>query len=257
MKFNLLGFVYRALLTGMPPLVYNSINLNTLNIPMVVQPESTYINFKLNIPQINYIASYIQNYSDLRLIPINMFNDSKKEYLLSVNVYNCTSPAFFNEHKSVTRCEINTYVKDKHGNKGTLILDYLSNGMSMDPINIFKEPNTNSYFHSFPLYNMINCTSIDDDFYLLTGYSNHNSDKIKLGNKLVEYTDKVFYKNGIYDKVYYDSTLTEADVETPYAYNGYFKYKDLNFSDIHSVFYFKNKLNFIGNMWSNVFNPNL
>mgnify|MGYP001257330348 CR=1 FL=1 len=255
MKFNLVNFVYRALLTGMPPLIYNSINLNTLNVPMTVSPESTYVNFKLNANDIEYLTSYIRNYSDLSLIPVKMYPHSDKEYLLSLNVYNCTSSAFFNNNQDVTRFEINTYVRDKEGNKGTLILDYMSNGISMDPVNLFKWANNNTLFIKKPLYNIINCSSKEDDIYFVSSYYNNNDNNdIKLGNKLIEYTDKVYYKNGIYDKVYYDSTLTEAKIKKPYAYSGFFKYKDLNFTDIHSIFYFEKKINFIGGMWDNVFN---
>ena len=135
------------------------------------------------------------------------------------------------------------------------ILDYMSNGISMDPVNLFKWANNNTLFIKKPLYNIINCSSKEDDIYFVSSYYNNNDNNdVKLGNKLIEYTDKVYYKNGIYDKVYYDSTLTEAKLKKPYAYSGYFKYKDLNFTKIHSIFYFEDKINFIGGMWDNIFN---
>ena len=48
------------------------------------------------------------------------------------------------EEKEITRCELNTYVKDHNGNYGTLIIDYLSNELSMDPLNIFKSKHKSS-----------------------------------------------------------------------------------------------------------------
>ena len=32
-----------------------------------------------------------------------------------------------------------------------------------------------------------------------------------------------------------------------------FIYRDLNFTDLHSIFYFKNEIRFIGGMWDNLF----
>ena len=41
---DFIRFVYKGLLTGMPILTYNSFNKNTFNIPMTVNPISTYVN---------------------------------------------------------------------------------------------------------------------------------------------------------------------------------------------------------------------
>ena len=132
---KLLELVYRGILTGMPLLTYNPITKNTLNVPMIVNPESTYLNFKLDNEKVKKLEKYIKKYSNLSMIPIKM--DEKEEYILSVNVYNCTSPVFLND-KEITRFEINTYVRDEYNNNGTLILDYISNELSMDPLNIIK-----------------------------------------------------------------------------------------------------------------------
>ena len=39
----------------------------------------------------------------------------------------------------MTRFEINTYVKNQYNETGTLILDYLCNELSMDPVNLLKQ----------------------------------------------------------------------------------------------------------------------
>ena len=148
MKFNLLKIIYKGILSGMPLLCYKPINQNTLNIPLEVSPFSTYLNFKLDDYQTSYLNNYIHKYNkDLEIVPIKMYDDEDQKYnYLSVNIYNCTSPVFLNQEKEITRCEINTYVKDNMGNYGTLIIDYLSNEISMDPINIFKfKENVNFY----------------------------------------------------------------------------------------------------------------
>ena len=62
MRLNLLKFIYKGILTGMPLLTYNPYNLNTFNVPMNVNPLSTYLNFKLNDTQTKYISDYISKF---------------------------------------------------------------------------------------------------------------------------------------------------------------------------------------------------
>lgn len=247
---KLLELVYRGILTGMPLLTYNPITKNTLNVPMIVNPESTYLNFKLDSEKVKKIEKYIKKYSNLSMIPIKM--DEKEEYILSVNVYNCTSPVFLND-KEITRFEINTYVRDEYNNNGTLILDYISNELSMDPLNIIKWKEDLVY-NKYDVFNYIECNSKRDRIELNINFTAEYAKKIKIDEDLVKYTDRVYYKNGIYDKIYFDSSLTSADLREPYLFTDFkFIYRDLNFTDLHSIFYFKNEIRFIGGMWDNLF----
>lgn len=247
---KLLELVYKGILTGMPLLTYNPITKNTLNVPMIVNPESTYLNFKLDNEKVKKLEKYIKKYSNLSIIPIKM--DEKEEYILSVNVYNCTSPVFLND-KEITRFEINTYVKDEYNNNGTLILDYISNELSMDPLNIIKWKDDLIY-NKYDVFNYIECNSKRDRIELNINFTAEYAKKIKINEDLVKYTDRVYYKNGIYDKIYFDSSLTSADLREPYLFTDFkFIYRDLNFTDLHSIFYFKNEIRFIGGMWDNLF----
>ena len=255
MKFNLLKTIYKGILSGMPLLCYNPINQNTLNIPLEVSPFSTYLNFKLDDYQTSYLNNYIHKYNkDLEIVPIKMYDDENQKFnYLSVNIYNCTSPVFLNQEKEITRCEINTYVKDKIGNYGTLIIDYLSNEISMDPVNIFKfKENVN--FYDNDIYKMINCNSFKDRVKLNLTISTVFDQTNKISDDLIKYTDKVFYKNGIYDKIYYDSSLADPDVRSPIIFTNFtFNYRDIVFNKIDSIFYFTNNIRFIGGMWENVY----
>ena len=57
----LLKFVYRGLLTGLPILTYNPISKLNFHSPFDVKPYSTYINYKLDVNQFNYINEYLNN----------------------------------------------------------------------------------------------------------------------------------------------------------------------------------------------------
>lgn len=254
MRLNLLKFVYRGLLTGMPLLTYNPITKNTLNMPLTVKPYSTYLNFKLNDNQSQYLNNYISEYTDsLELVPINIFPNDKESNYLSLNIYNCSSPVFINEEKEITRCELNTYVKDKDGNYGTLIIDYLSNELSMDPLNIFKSKEETNFYND-DVYKIINCQSFNDQIDLKLNYTTIRDYNQEISDELIKYTDNIYYKNGILDKVYYDSSLVNADVRSPLLFfNLTFNYKDLSFDKLDSIFYFTNEIKFIGGMWENLY----
>ena len=257
MRLNILKFIYRGILTGMPLITYNPITKNTLNLPMTVLPYSTYINFKLDKNQTSYLNNYIKGYSsDIEIVPINLDSNGENGNYLSLNIYNCSSPAFMNDDKETTRFEINTYVKDKNGNLGTLIIDYLSNDLSMDPVNIFKLKDDVIYKQD-DLMRIIDCKSLKERIDLKINFTTLYDKNYNMSDKLIEYTDKIYYKNGIYDRIYYDSSLVNANTRSPELYfNTSFKYKDLFFDELHSIFYFTKNISFIGGMWANLYDIN-
>ena len=59
--------------------------------------------------------------------------------------------------------------------------------------------------------------------------------------------------NGIYDKLYYDSSLINNNIIVPLFNNISFKFFDLEFDNPSSIFYFKNEINFVGGIWYNLF----
>ncbi len=286
MKIPFLKFIHGGLLTGMPSLIYNPFTKNPLNIPLTIMPDSIYLNFKLTPEYSSYLESYIQKYSDnLSIVPVCLFanEESSKTKYLSVNIYNCSSPAFLNGNKQTLRCELNTYIKDKTtGQYGTLILDYLSNDLSMDPINLFKLPprstdgvviynmNRKDPYHphdkrqSCHQHNQIQvvCCSKKDRIKLNLNLSVDKTKEaaVVTSKELVKFSDYIYYKNGIYDKLYYDDTLVNANLKSPPSLSMeddpnnkfFFTYKDLFFEKIDSIFYFENKINFVGSIWENV-----
>ena len=143
---NFLQIFYNFLLSGMPNLSYNPINQNILHAPLKVKEYSTYINFNLDNEQVVWLNQKINrgekknSNHKFQIIPVSILNNEPKKHILSINIYNCTSPIFeFIEKEPVTRCEVNTYIKqDKK--EGTLIMDYISNIISLDPDNLIKFP---------------------------------------------------------------------------------------------------------------------
>lgn len=251
----ILKTLYKTMTLTMPSMIYNPLSNTNLYIPIDIKPHSTYINFKLDDQQVNNLNSYIKQYNDsLEIVPIQLYKHGIADYYLSINIYNSTSPVFMTD-KNIIRCELNTYVMDSHGTKGTLILDYMTNGISMDPISLFKkneylkkivfEKTTTDIFTIF-------CNSNFDDIYLNLNYTRSDIYPKQLSHDLIEFTDNIFYKNGIMDKVYYDNTLLNPVLLGVTVKNVTFIYKNMIFDNIDSIFYFKDKLNFVGSMWDNL-----
>lgn len=252
---NLLKLFYSSMLTGLPSVTYNPINNNIFHAPVTIKPFSTYINYRLNFDQYTYIKNILDNKSN-NLLPLfsNTLQDENKDYYLSVNIYNCSSPIFNTITQNiVTRCEINTYVTDANKNIGTVIMDYCSNYLSMDPVNIFKLPDNISFIYNDKNKNIdgfADSKNIKLNMKFDTD-STHNFNK--LSNDIVLFTDKIFYMNGIYDKLYYDSSLINNKIIVPLLANISFKFFDLEFDKPSSIFYFKDEINFVGGIWYNLF----
>lgn len=249
----LLKYVFRFFTGGFPWLVHNPLSSNPFHASFLVRPQSTYINYKLDNFQYNKIKKFINSYdNNLKMNPIQL-DDETKDKFLSINIYNCSSPLFsFLGEKNITRCEINTYVKDKETNNiGTLIMDYDSNFLSMDPVNIFKTPGN-------PIFtkenNNILCKAESDYFKLDCKYLIKKNDRnLKVNNELHEFSDNIYYNNGILDKLYYDSSLTLAKTKTPFKIkNLHFEFCDIIFDNPYSVFYFQDEIRFSGAMWNNL-----
>lgn len=259
-RTSILKLFYRSFLLGFPNIVYNpfNVNINTFYSPYNVEPYSTYVNYKLNVNEFNYMNDFLYNKTDkLSFEKIKITEeDDIDDYFLSVNIYNCSSPLFaLVGEKYITRCEINTYIKDDNNITGTLILDYTSNMLSMDPVNVFKYPLLTTFRKKD---NMIFCQSKSDniEFYLYYGVG-RNDYTITLNNSLHIYSDNIFYMNGVYDKLYYDRSLINADTRKPRRYGLYFKFGDLLLKRPESIFYFKNDIKFAGSLWHNLLNTTL
>ena len=103
----------------------------------------------------------------------------------------------------------------------------------MDPVNIFK--------NSIPLkYNNGEIIGIDDNILLNASLNLSDKDsQFYLDKDLAKFSDIIYYTNGIYDKLFYDTSLTEAFVKVPKIQNLRFDYINLTFSRPDSIFYFK------------------
>ena len=239
----LLKLFHRIFILGVPLL---------LKAPFNVEPYSTYLNFKLNELQVSRLTEYVKDFDDtLQIVPIQLSQSESPDYYLSINIYNVTSPLFVNKNIPITRCELNTYVKDLKGNIGTLILDYCSNGLSIDPVNLIKLPSHT--YHQSKLGDIHSCGKTKEFEFLCEMNTDASNVQFFVSDQLHKHTDRVYYKNGIYDGITYDNSLLHAKVLQPEIRSLTFKYIHTGESSLklHSAFYFTSKLDFLCTVWNN------
>ena len=246
-----LKFVYRGLLTGLPILTYNPITKLNFQSPFNVRPFSTYINYQLDSNQYKYINEYLNNKNSSLLLEKVNIDSNKKEFYLSINIYNCSVPIIPTDD-DVTRCEINTYVRDPKEGIGTLIMDYTSNALSMDPVNIFKSKEDVKFLNQKDILSgYCSNKNIDLDMNFLI---DENDNDFDISDHLIDFSDKIYYSNSIFDKLYYDTSLTRAKIKIPKRVNKIkFRFGDLVFDKPSSIFYFQDDINFAGSIWHNIY----
>ena len=246
-----------SMLTGMPTVMNNPYNKNTLHAPFKVDRLSVYINYKLTTSQYESINRYLDdNKSTLKLRKTSILKDDNQDFFLSINIYNCTSPLFsIVTQEPVTRCEINTYIIDNTDNIGTLILDYASSQVSLDSFNLIKMPDKQINYiqqQANRLRGYVKQKNIDFNF---TIDLNEKLYRDRLSQDLIKYTDRIYYLDGIYDKLYYDTTLLNNPITMINNNNNIeFKFLDSIYYSPDSVFVFSEPIDFVGGMWKNLFN---
>ena len=247
--------IYNFLLLGLPITTYNPFNEKSIfHLPAQILESSTYINFRLEGDNLDIIEKYINiNNENFSLIKTSI-DSQKKAYYLSINIYNCTSPLFQQyTSRPISRCEINTYVKNEKGEEGTLILDYTSNFLSLDPVNIFKKNDICNFKCNNNAFSLL---AKNKNFELLANFErdDKNDNEISLNPAIIGHTDNCFYINGIYDKLYYDSSLVKSSIRIPLIYQDVkFKFLNIEFEKMDSIFYFRDPLNFVGAIWNNLY----
>ena len=81
LKSRLLRVLYNSMLTGMPTVMNNPYNKNTLHAPFKVDRLSVYINYKLTTSQYESINRYLDdNKSTLKLRKTSILKDDNQDF---------------------------------------------------------------------------------------------------------------------------------------------------------------------------------
>lgn len=239
---------YKFMISGLPLFIYNGFKQNTLYAPFYVDPLSTYINVHVTEEQKKQIESVLKTDFDFQKIKFTENDKHPNDYLISANIYNCTSPIFDMISKNVARCEFNAYVK-KFNKLGTLIVDYSSDAIiSLDPVKLLHKPIETIFKKE---NNNIICETYTRHFHIFLNYTvSENDKKTKMSQELVDHTEHIFYPNGIYDEIYYNNHFLNSPLHEPVVNNVSVSFFNITFDNV-DVFYYKNPLSFILGLWHN------
>ena len=136
-----------------------------------------------------------------------------------------------------------------------MILDYSSNELSMDPVNIFKR--SSDLYYNLTEKSAESEGSISSDsenFSFRTRFSDYFENNVfDIDEDLIKYSDNIYYSNGVYDKLYYDSSLSFQKLYKPNLIDSKFKFHNFSFIEPDSIFIFKDKISFSGSIWKNIY----
>jgi hypothetical protein len=179
---------------------------------------SIFINFSIPNEKVAAFAAALQLPANLKLAKSKATARQPARYLLSLNIYE--SPDILTGQR-VYRAEWSTYVKDKNdpGADGyfLMVVDVDSSGASLNPVDLFTPPTEIDYrLQNGRIIADIKRTaedgSISDKFYVDFGLPDSNAPVVPLQEQWILANDRVYWGNGVYDLLFYNGSLLDADV---------------------------------------------
>lgn len=179
---------------------------------------SIFINFSIPNQKAKAFEAALQLPANLKLAKSKATARQPARYLLSLNIYE--SPDILTGQR-VYRAEWSTYVKDKSdpGADGYffMVVDVDSNGASLNPVDLFTPPTVFDYrLQNGRITADIKRTagdgSISDKFYVNFGLPGPSAPIVPLHEQWVLANDRVYWGNGVYDLLFYNGSLLDADV---------------------------------------------
>jgi hypothetical protein len=139
-------------------------------------------------------------------------------YLLSLNIYE--SPDVLTGER-VYRAEWSTYVKDRNdpGADGHffMVVDVDSSGASLNPVDLFTPPTVFDYRLqdgrvTADIRRTAEDGSIADKFYVNFDMPGPGAPVVRLHEQWILANDRVYWRNGVYDLLFYNGSFLDADV---------------------------------------------
>ena len=158
------------------------------------------------------------------------------------------------EYKNVTMCDVKTYfINKKTGEKGTMVLDYVSNIDFIDPINVYKIARGNINYNTSEYNSHASVSSYNDKLDFSIYYDKKDEYTYKLSDEFISLHKRKYSRNGVYDEVFFDESFLNTTVVSPFNNVDYnFYYNDLSFKNFYNIFYFPNDINIFVKFWKNI-----
>lgn len=186
-------------------------DVNTDKVP------SIFINFSIPNRKAKAFEAALGLPANLKLAKSKLTARQPARYLLSLNIYE--SPDVLTGER-VYRAEWSTYVKDRSDPTADghffMVVDVDSSGASLNPVDLFTPPTVFDYgLQDGTLTADIKWTaedgSISDKFYAAFPMPASNTPVVPLHEPWLRANDRVYWRNGVYDLLFYNGSLLDAD----------------------------------------------
>jgi hypothetical protein len=182
------------------------------------QVPSIFINFGIPNQKAKAFEAALRLPANFRLAKSKATARQPAQYLLSLNIYE--SPDVLTGER-VYRAEWSTYVRDLNDPRVDahffMVVDVDSSGASLNPVDLFTPPTALDYrLQRGRIIADIKRTaedgSVSDKFFVDFPMPAPNAPVVRLHEPWTLANDRVYWRNGVYDLLFYNGSLLDADV---------------------------------------------
>jgi hypothetical protein len=179
---------------------------------------SIFINFSIPNQNVRAFEAALRLPANFELAKTKATGSQPARYLLSLNIYE--SPDVLTGAR-VSRAEWSTYVKDKNGPQADryffMVVDVDSSGPSLNPVDLFTPPTVMDYRLqngriTADIKRTVQGGSVSDKFFVDFGMPAPSASAVRLHEPWILANDRIYWRNGVYDSLFYNGSLLEADV---------------------------------------------
>ena len=175
---------------------------------------SIFMNFNIPQKKVKSLEAYLNLPDGFNLAKSKMTPNQPARYLLTLNIYESPDaltgqPAF--------RAEWSVYVKDRNDPSARgaylMVVDVDSSSPSLDPYNLFSPPTGFEYANNAGLLKgTIQNLDATKKFSFAFRMPRANAPSVKLHEPWVLSNDRIYWRNGVYDMLFYNGLLLDPDV---------------------------------------------
>lgn len=178
----------------------------TLRFTVLADPCSVYINFEIKKNALDDFVEYIGLPENFSLTSIRCLAEEEPVYLLTLNIYEVSGIV----HGS--RAEWSTYVDDGNGKRCYMVLEARSSSGSMNPVNIVTR--SDRVEHTQTTGHLVSIVASERGRLFRSRIKLSEKHPIaELSNDWIAANDRIYWRNGVFDRIWYDSNLFNSPVQ--------------------------------------------
>jgi hypothetical protein len=175
---------------------------------------SIFINFNIPKNKLSALESMLELPDGFKLAKSKLSPRQRARYLLTLNIYE--SPDSLTGERS-NRAEWSIYVKDQNDptadGRYLMVIDVDSSSASLNPVDLFTPPTAFEYkSENDQLEADIKYIDGQDKFFIEFDLPAANAPSVPLHEEWILSNDRVYWRNGVYDMLFYNGLLLDANM---------------------------------------------